>query len=114
MDFLNYWDTRIDANERFFNNYPHIANFAFIECQELWDRMSANYAALLVRHNALRDAVAWERECCQDIRPLVAWADLYARHGEDYVDAIAEALREIQDAARAEVVRLIADCKGEG
>ena len=61
MDFLNYWDTRIDANERFFNNYPHIANFAFIECQELWDRMSADYATLLARHNALREAVAWLR-----------------------------------------------------
>ena len=64
-------------------------------------------------HNALVEAVAWERECCQDIRPLVAWAGLYVLHGEDYVDAVAEALREIQDAARAEVDRLIADCKGE-
>ena len=81
-------------------------------------QVAADYAALLARHNALREAVAWERECCQDIRPLVAWSDLYARHGEDYVDAIAEELREIQDAARAEVDRLIAsetsaDCKGE-
>ena len=75
--------------------------------------LHSDYAALLARHNALVEAVAWERECCQDIRPLVAWADLYARHGEDYVDAIAEELREIQDAARAEVDRLIADCKGE-
>lgn len=57
MDFLNYWDTRIDANERFFNNYPHIANFAFSECQELWDRMSADYAALEARHNTLVEAV---------------------------------------------------------
>lgn len=56
---------------------------------------------------ALREAVAWERECCQDIRPLFAWSDLYARHGEDYVDAIADALREIQDAASAEVDRLL-------
>ena len=74
---------------------------------------------LLARHNALVEAVAWERECCQDIRPLVAWARLYVLHGEDYVDAVAEALREIQDAASAEVDRLIAnettaDCKGEG
>ena len=69
--------------------------------------------ALLARHNALVEAVAWERECCQDNRPLVAWAGLYVLHGEDYVDAVAEALREIQDAARAEVDRLIADCKGE-
>ena len=111
-DFLKYWDTRIDANERFFNNYPHIANFAFSECQELWDHMEGENKALLARHNALVEAVAWERECCQDIRPLVAWAGLYVLHGEDYVDAVAEALREIQDAARAEVDRLIADCKG--
>ena len=81
--------------------------------------LHSDYAALLARHNALREAVAWERECCQDIRPLVAWAGLYVLHGEDYVDAVAEALREIQDAARAEVDRLIAnettaDCKGEG
>lgn len=67
----------------------------------------SDYKALLARHNALREAVAWERECCQDIRPLVAWARLYMLHGEDYVDAVAEALREIQDAARAEVDRLI-------
>ena len=59
MDFLNYWDTRIDANERFFNDYPHIANFAFSECQELWDHMSADYAALLARHTALVEAVKW-------------------------------------------------------
>lgn len=55
MDFLNYWDTRIDANERFFNNYPHVANCAFSECQELWHHMSAESAALLARHNALVD-----------------------------------------------------------
>ena len=69
--------------------------------------LHANYAALEACHNALVEAVAWERECCQDIRPLAAWADLYVRHGEDYVDAIAESLREIQDAARAEVDRLL-------
>ena len=57
----------------------------------------------------LREAVAWERECCQDIRPLVAWAGLYVLHGEDYVDAVAEALREIQDAARAEVDRMLGE-----
>lgn len=89
---------------------------------ELWNRYAAamelakadgehvrhsDYKALLARHNALVEAVAWERECCQDIRPLVAWARLYMLHWEDYVDAVAEALREIQDAARAEVDRLI-------
>lgn len=75
---------------------------------ELCDR----HAALLARHNALVDAVAWERECCQDIRPLVAWAGLYVRHGEDYVDGVAEDLRAIQDAARAEVDRLLGEREG--
>lgn len=70
-----------------------------------------HYSALLARHNALVEAVAWERECCQDIRPLVAWAGLYVLHGEDYVDAVAEALREIQGAARAEVDRLLQEEK---
>ena len=94
-------------------------NAASVDFRNQASKAHAAHDALLARHNALRDAVAWERECCQDIRPLVAWADLYARHGEDYVDAIAEALREIQDAARSEVDRLIAnesstDCQGEG
>lgn len=75
--------------------------------RHLESEMFSRIIALLARHNALREAVAWERECCQDIRPLVAWARLYMLHGEDYVDAVAEALREIQDAARAEVDRLI-------
>lgn len=71
------------------------------------------YADLLARHNALVEAVAWERECCQDIRPLVAWADLYVRHGEDYVDAVADDLCTIQDYARAEADRLIAEGHAE-
>ena len=69
-----------------------------------------DYAALEARHSALREAVAWERECFQDIRPLVAWADLYVRHGEDYVDSVADDLRAIQAAARAAVDALV----GEG
>lgn len=80
--------------------------------------LHSDYAALLARHNALREAVAWEMECCQDIRPLFAWSGLYLRHGEGYVDGVAEDLRAIQEAARAEVDRLIAnegsaDCEGE-
>lgn len=73
--------------------------------------LHSDYAALLARHAAPVEAVAWERECCQDIRPLVAWAGLYVLHGEDYVDAVAEALREIQGAARAEVDRLLQEEK---
>lgn len=55
----------------------------------------------------LVEAVRWERECCQDIRPLAAWGDLYVRHGEDYVDGVADDLRAIQDAARAAVDALV-------
>ena len=136
MDFLNYWDTRIDANERFFNNCPHIANFAFSECQELWDHMEGEnkailarhneivtaHAELLINHNALVEAVVWERECSsQDMCGAVAdYAHhLYTRHGQDYLDEIQADFDGIIDAARAEVDRLIAngsaaDCKGEG
>ena len=55
-DFLKYWDTRIDANERFFNNYQHIANFAFSECQALWDYMEDERNALLARVARLKEA----------------------------------------------------------
>lgn len=102
-DFLKYWDTRIDANERFFNNYPHIANFAFSECQELWDRMSVDYATLLTRHNALVEAVAWVKEC-ELVRHYVIFEALETC-----------ALREITSSissARAEVDRLIAEGDG--
>lgn len=98
-DFQKYWDTRIDANERFFNNYPHIANFAFSECQALWGHMDEERKALLARHNALVEAVAWEREC--DV--------LFQDARANYID-----ITESLIAARSEVDRLIADCKGEG
>lgn len=64
-------------------------------------------AALERLHAELVEAVRWERECCQDIRPLAAWGDLYVRHGEDYVDGVADDLRAIQDAARAAVDALV-------
>jgi hypothetical protein len=71
----------------------------------------SDYAALLARHDALVEAVAWEREC---IRQL----DCAGKFWED--DNIpGRELIKILDAARAEVDRLIAnegadDCKGEG
>lgn len=67
-------------------------------------------AKINIRLADLVDAVRWERECCQDIRPLAAWGGLYVRHGEDYVDGVADDLRAIQDAARAAVDALV----GEG
>ena len=101
MDFLNYWDTRIDANERFFNNYPHIANFAFSECQELWEHMSADYAALLARHNALREAVAWEREFDE----VLVWLVQTGRYPMDMAGKYD--LANERECARAEVDRLL-------
>ena len=82
-------------------------NAAAVDYRNEAANLRADIAAITARHAALVEAVKWERECCQDIRPLVAWAGLYVLHGEDYVDAVAEALREIQDAARAEVERLL-------
>ena len=66
----------------------------------------ADYAALLARHNALREAVAWERECSEVIWP--------AYRSSAYMELI-----DTKNAARAEVDRLIAnesaaDCEGEG
>lgn len=39
MNFLDYWDTRIDKYERLFNANPGLANFAFSECQTLFEVM---------------------------------------------------------------------------
>ena len=63
-DFLKYWDTRIDANERFFNNYPHISNFAFSECQKLWDRMEEENKALRARVARLEEALRFILDEC--------------------------------------------------
>ena len=85
-------------------------------CGHTWDAdcylHEDDVDTLLTRHKALVEAVAWERECCQDIRPLVAWSGLYLRHGEGYVDGVAEDLRAIQDAASAEVDRLLGEAEG--
>ncbi len=40
MDFLDYWDTRIAANESIFNTNPGLANFAFSECQALFEKIT--------------------------------------------------------------------------
>ena len=78
----------------------------------------AAYAALRARHNALREAVEWERECEQ----LDFWGVAYAlcrRYPGNYIDAVRADFYAIRDAARADVDRLIANegaanCEGEG
>lgn len=40
MDFNAYWDKRIEANKRLFDNNPGIANFLFDECQLLYEHMT--------------------------------------------------------------------------
>lgn len=107
-DFLDYWDSRFDENEKVLNSYPQLANFTFRECNKLWDALHTDYAALEVRHNALREAVAWEREC----RDVDVWMNTrpWSRGDAEIWSSLA--------AARAEVDRLIenesaADCKGE-
>ena len=65
------------------------------------------YAALLARHNALLEAVAWEREC----EAVRNWLRPY-RHWPELAEAVGS-----YGAARAEVDRLLnegVDCKGEG
>ena len=40
MEFLDYWDTRIEVNKRLFDENPGIANFAYDECAVLFDLMA--------------------------------------------------------------------------
>lgn len=74
------------------------------------------------RNNALREAVAWERECRDaNMGGVISYAThhLWLTHGDGYLDAIQEDYEDICHAARAEVDRLIANasaanCEGEG
>ena len=103
-----YDDARLTETECEDGDYVLYSDYAALEeiAKEQGQTILRQHEALA----ALREAVAWERECCQDIRPLAAWGDLYVRHGEDYVDGVADDLRAIQDAARAAVDALV----GEG
>ena len=58
----------------------------------------ADYAALLARHNALREAVAWERKCDK------VYSDMLIR---DAATTGAWNMSDIWQAARAEVDRLL-------
>ena len=68
--------------------------------KDLWE-LRDKYASLLARHNALREAVAWEREC---IRQL----DYAGKFWED--DNIpGRELIKFLDAARVEVDRILSE-----
>ena len=60
-----------------------------------FDRLNSDYAALLARHNALREAVEWEREC-----------QSFTYRNPLSIDAMKELLLT-RYAARAEVDRLL-------
>ena len=65
----------------------------------------SDYSALLARHNALVDAVAWLRGV-DDVRERFAAEFPWIRRWSS--------LDQYVNEARSEVDRLIADCKGEG
>ena len=69
-------------------------------CAEI-DRLHSDYAALLTRHNALKEAVVWERECND------ASEAIYDDDGAKY-DGEVE-FENILSAARAEVDRMIGE-----
>lgn len=73
--------------------------------------LHSDYAALEARHNALKEAVAWEREFDEVLVWLVRTGQ-YPRDMASRYDLANE-----RECARAEVDRLIAnetaDCKGE-
>lgn len=61
------------------------------------------------KYDALREAVAWERECRDaNMGGVISYAThhLWLTHGEDYLDAIQDDYEAICDAARAELDRL--------
>ena len=63
----------------------------------------SEYAALLARHNALREAVAWERECGKE---------LMYQFDADFTPAYAfREMQKINAFARAEVDRLLMEEK---
>ena len=69
-------------------------------CSFRKEPFNADYATLLARHNALREAVAWERECDECGEWLHgAWWD---RNELDL-----EEIEDLYDAARAEVDRIL-------
>ena len=72
-------------------------------------RMDADYATLLTLHNALVEAVAWEREC-----GTVSFTDLWFDEWNRTEDQSKSAMRELRftrRAAQAEVDRLLGDIK---
>ena len=70
------------------------------ECEDGDYVLYSDYAALLARHNALREAVEWEREC----EDLVNY--LNAKDSRVWLAQRSSWLRSIK-AARAEVDRLL-------
>lgn len=72
------------------------------ECEDGDYVLHSDYAALLARHNALRDAVAWEREC-----------DYLWEFGPVLSNIANDELLWSMKSARAEVDRLIANERGD-
>lgn len=89
-DFLDYWDTRIEANQQLFDNHPHMANFAFRECMALWEDMNSDYAALLASHNTLVEAVNATRKQLEMVR-----TELQKTIGEVNIPLLMEDLAEV-------------------
>ena len=58
MDFLEYWDTRIEANKRLFGENPNIANFAYDECELLFDYMAKELEKLKEENKLLKNCLS--------------------------------------------------------
>ena len=81
MDFLSYWDKRIEANKRLFDKNSGLANFLFDECQLLYEHMikENNELKRLLAMQSDLDLQGYEhmrdelRELNTDLAPLVEW-----------------------------------------
>ena len=92
MDFLSYWDKRIEFNKRLFDKNPGIANFLFDECQLLYEHMTKenNELKRLLEIQSDLDLQGYEhmRDELQELQARLAAS-------EQRVKALEDALKEI-------------------
>lgn len=62
MDFLDHWDTVIEANEKFFDKNPNIANFAFSEAAKVYNFMEEENLKLRTDLDKLNDEIAQRQD----------------------------------------------------
>lgn len=98
MDFNAYWDKRIEANKRLFDNNHGIANFLFDECQLLYEHMTKenNELKRLLAMQSDLDLQGYEhmRDELQALREQLAESEQRVKALEELVSAAVLAIGE--------------------